>query len=174
MANWQNCPAVERDPAKSGGVWVFRDTDVPLYRLYETLASGATVDDFAERFGVEVEHAAAVLEYEAREFRDDLLIRPDGPGDIVPIPVKPPAAEEIPNWHDCPVVERIAGKVSGAWIFTESRLPLWAFYSELAGGTTTDEFVDLYSGDKAKVVAALHHAVKALQANSQTAYAHTA
>ena len=58
MANWQNCPAVERDPAKSGGVWVFRDTDVPLYRLYETLASGATVDDFAERFGVAVEHAA--------------------------------------------------------------------------------------------------------------------
>ena len=174
MANWQHCPDVERTPGKAGGVWVFKGTEAPLYRLYECLASDGTVDDFAERFGVDVEQAAAALRYEADEFRDDLLIRPDGPGEITPIPAIVPTGAEIPDWDNCPAVERIAGKVSGAWIFTESRLPLWAMYSEMASGTTVDQFIDWYFGDKAKVIAVLEHEAKSLRENSLMAYAHSA
>ncbi|MYC34099.1 MAG: hypothetical protein F4X64_13110 [Chloroflexi bacterium] len=174
MANWQHCPAVERADKQDGGLWMFKGTDVPLCQLYESLADGDRVDDFAARHGVDVELVAAALRYEEEEFINDLLIRPDGPGEIAAIPVVVPTGHEIPDWSDCAVVERIAGKVSGAWIFTESRLPLWALYSELAGGTTIDEFVDWYSGDKAKVITVLHHAVKALQENNRTAYAYTA
>ena len=174
MANWEHCPAVERDTERQGEQWVFKGTQVPLYALYETLAYGETVDDFAGRFGVAVEQAVGALRYEAEEFRDDLLIRPDGPGEITPIPAIVPTGAEIPDWHDCPAVERIAGKVSGAWIFTESRLPLWAMYSEMASGTTISQFVDWYYGDKAKVIAVLEHEAKALQDGSLTVYAHTA
>ena len=174
MANWQHCPEVERSSGEDGGLWVFKGTDVPLYRLYETLASDGTVDDFACRHGMDVEQAAAALRYEANEFRDDLLIRPDGPGEISPISVITPTGEEVLNWYDCPVVERIAGKVSGAWLFTESRLPLWAMYSEIAAGATIDQFVDWYCGDMAKVITVLEYEAKSLRESSLTAYAHSA
>lgn len=172
MANWQHCPVVERAGEQGGGLWVFKGTSVPLYALYETLADGGTVDDFAERFGISVQWAMGVLRDEAQEFRDDLLVRPDGPGEIAPIPVVVPTGDEIPDWSDCPVVERISGKVSGAWIFTESRLPLWALYSELAGGTTIEEFVDWYGGvEEWMVSAVLTHEAEALRASCRV-YAH--
>ena len=172
MANWKHCPEVERNAGKAGGMWVFKGTDVPLYRLYETLASDGTVDNFACRHGVDVEQAAAALRYEADEFRDDLLIRPDGPGEITPIPAIIPTGAEIPNWHDCPVVERIAGKVSGAWIFKHSRLALYTVYDNLASGATLDEFDEWYAIERDKVVAVLQYQSKTLR-ETWPAYADT-
>ncbi len=29
MTDWETCPAVERDPGKCGGAWVFRGTRAP-------------------------------------------------------------------------------------------------------------------------------------------------
>ncbi len=174
MANWQYCPVVERDAQRNGGLWVFKGTDVPLYRLYEHLAAGATVAGFAQQCGVDPTQGASLLEYEAEDFRADLLIRPDGPGEIAPIPVIAPTGDEIPDWSRCSVVERVAGKVSGAWIFTESRLPLWAMYSELAAGTAIDQFVDWYGGNRPKVVAVLEHEAGALRAENSAAYARSA
>ena len=172
MANWQHCSAVERANEQNGGLWMFKGTSVPLYALYETLASGGTVGDFAARHGLAVEQAAAALRYEEGEFVNDLLIRPDGPGEIAPIPVIVPTGHEIPDWDDCPVVERIAGKVSGAWIFTESRLPLYVLYANLAGGATIEEFVDWYGGvEEWMVSAVLTHEAKALRASGRV-YAH--
>ena len=173
MANWQHCPAVERDAGKHGGLWVFKGTDVALYRMYESLASGMTVGDFAEGFNVGIELAAATLRYEAEEFRDDLLIRPDGPGEIAPIPVIVPTGAEVPDWADCLAVERIAGKVSGAWVFKNSRLALYVLYGHLAGGRTIDEFVEWYPGvKKRQVVTVLGHEAKEL-ATGRYAYADT-
>jgi len=173
MANWQHCPAVERANEQDGGLWVFKGTSVPLYALYETLADGGSVDDFADRFGVTVEQAAAALRYEAEEFRDDLLIRPDGPGEIAPIPVIVPTGTEVPDWADCLAVERIAGKVSGAWVFKNSRLALYVLYGHLAGGRTIDEFVEWYPGvKKRQVVTVLGHEAKEL-ATGRYAYADT-
>lgn len=164
MANWEYCPVVERDAGPHGGLWVFKGTSVPLYSLYEMLAAGATMDDFAERFGVDVELAAVALRYEEDEFINDLLIRPDGPGEIAPIPIIVPTGHEIPDWGDCPVVERIAGKVSGAWIFVKSRLPLYAMYANLAAGATIEEFVDWYGGvEEWMVSAVLTHEADALR-----------
>lgn len=74
MANWEYCPAVERVPGKVSGAWVFKDTRLPLYALFENFASGATIDDFVEWFGgVEKWQVEAVLEHAADELRDDLV-----------------------------------------------------------------------------------------------------
>jgi len=35
MLDWASCPAVERDPEKVGGAWVFRDTRVPVVALFD-------------------------------------------------------------------------------------------------------------------------------------------
>ena len=61
------------------------------------------------------------------------------------------------TWDDCPIVERIPGKVSGAWVIKDTRLPLWAIFENLqcAG---PDEVVELYggvTGDQMRQV--LHH-----------------
>ena len=35
------------------------------------------------------------------------------------------------NWSDCPVLESIPGKVSGAWLFKGTRVPVWAVMNSL-------------------------------------------
>ncbi len=57
--------AIERDPEKVSGEWVFRGTRVPLTALFENLKDGASIDQFLEWFpGVEREQVLAVLDYE--------------------------------------------------------------------------------------------------------------
>lgn len=46
MEYLENLEAVERDPARLGGAWVFRDTHVPVATLFENLRDGATVNEF--------------------------------------------------------------------------------------------------------------------------------
>ena len=66
MAAWENCPAVERNPNKVSGAWVFRDTRVPVSALFENLRDGASAEEFLEWFpGVDSWKVKAVLDYEA-------------------------------------------------------------------------------------------------------------
>ena len=68
---WQDSPAVERDPAKVSGAWVFRGTRVPVAALFENLKEGATVGEFLDWFpGVQREQVESVLEQEARAARE--------------------------------------------------------------------------------------------------------
>lgn len=63
MIDWCTCSAVEWDPEKVGGSWVFRGTRVPVVALFENLEGGASVEDFLSWFpGVTREQVEAVLE----------------------------------------------------------------------------------------------------------------
>ena len=73
-------------------------------------------------------------------------------------------ALEMTDWHTCPAVERKPGKVSGAWVFAGTRIPLSALYENLASGATIDEFVEWFPGvDEQQVRAVLEHEAKALR-----------
>ena len=50
MIDWTTCPGVETIPGKQSGDWLFTDSDVPVYSLFENLARGATVEEFMEPF----------------------------------------------------------------------------------------------------------------------------
>ena len=64
MSDWSSCPAVERDPQKVSGAWVFRGTRIPVVALFENLEDGATTDDFMEWFpGVSRSQIEAVLKH---------------------------------------------------------------------------------------------------------------
>lgn len=64
MIKWSACSAVEQDPAKVSGAWVFRDTRVPVTALFENLEAGASVEDFLEWFpGVTRRQIEQVLEH---------------------------------------------------------------------------------------------------------------
>jgi uncharacterized protein (DUF433 family) len=67
MIDWSTCPAVERDPQRVSGAWVFRGTRVPVTALFENLEDGAQVSQFVQWFpGVSVEQVRAVLKHAAR------------------------------------------------------------------------------------------------------------
>ena len=71
MTTWKTCPAVERDPQKISGAWVFRGTRVPVSALFENLRDGATMEQFLEWFpGVEREQLLAVLDHESQALRE--------------------------------------------------------------------------------------------------------
>ena len=74
MADWETCSAVERNPGKISGAWAFSGTRVPVYALFENLASGATIDEFVEWFpDVGRQQVEAVLEHEAKALKEALL-----------------------------------------------------------------------------------------------------
>jgi uncharacterized protein (DUF433 family) len=67
MIDWSACPAVERDPERVSGAWVFRGTRVPVAALFENLEDGALASQFVEWFpGVTIEQVRGVLEHAAR------------------------------------------------------------------------------------------------------------
>ena len=67
MIDWSSCPAVERDPARMSGAWVFKGTRVPIAALFENLEDDASVHQFLEWFpGVTLDQARSVLEHAAR------------------------------------------------------------------------------------------------------------
>jgi len=67
MIDWSTCSAVEQDPDRVSGAWVFRGTRVPVAALFENLEDDASLHQFVEWFpGVTLEQARTVLEHAAR------------------------------------------------------------------------------------------------------------
>lgn len=67
MIDWSTCAAVERDPDRVSGAWVFRGTRVPVAALFENFEDGAPASQFVEWFpGVTLEQVRAVLEHAKR------------------------------------------------------------------------------------------------------------
>ena len=65
MSNWEDCDAVERQPDKVSGAWVFRGTRVPVSALFENLRAGASIEEFLDRFeGVDARQVQVVLDHE--------------------------------------------------------------------------------------------------------------
>jgi uncharacterized protein (DUF433 family) len=64
MIDWHSCPAVERDPDRVSGVWVFRGTRIPVTALFQNLEDGAQLTDFVQWFpGVTIQQVRQVLEH---------------------------------------------------------------------------------------------------------------
>jgi uncharacterized protein (DUF433 family) len=67
------------------------------------------------------------------------------------------------DWSQCSAVERIPGKVSGAWLFKGTRVPVKALFENVEGGATVDEFLEWFPGvTHAQVDAVLEHAQRSL------------
>ena len=68
------------------------------------------------------------------------------------------------DWSECTAVERNAGKVSGAWVFTGTRVPVKALFENVEGGATVDEFLEWFPGvGRTQVEAVLEHAQRSLE-----------
>ena len=75
------------------------------------------------------------------------------------------------DWSTCPGVESVPGRVSGNWVFTGTRLPVYALFENLAEGATIHDFVEWFDGaDEEQVRAVLEHVAQDLRA--RVAHAH--
>lgn len=71
------------------------------------------------------------------------------------------------DWSQCPAVESVPGKVSGAWVFKDTRMPVSAVFENLEDGVGIDELVELYDGlTREQVEAVLDFAARSLSAPS--------
>ncbi len=67
------------------------------------------------------------------------------------------------DWKDCPAVERVPGKVGGAWIFKGTRIPVKALFENLEAGARLDEFLEWFPGvTREQAEAVLLHAERSL------------
>lgn len=68
------------------------------------------------------------------------------------------------DWSTCPAVESVPGKVSGNWVFTGTRLPVYALFENLESGATVEEFMEWFQPvDEWKVRAVLQHVADSLR-----------
>ena len=68
------------------------------------------------------------------------------------------------DWRQCPAIESVPGRLSGAWVFTGTRVPVSALFENLESGATIEQFLDWFEGvDEWKVRAVLEHAAKSLK-----------
>ena len=68
------------------------------------------------------------------------------------------------DWSQCPAVESIPGKVGGAWVFKDTRMPVATVFEKLEAGLTVDEVMEEFSGTREQINAVLHFAAKSLGA----------
>jgi uncharacterized protein (DUF433 family) len=67
------------------------------------------------------------------------------------------------DWSNCSAVERVPGKVSGAWFFKGTRVPVAALFENLEGGATVDDFLEWFQGvGREQVESVLKHAEQSL------------
>lgn len=67
------------------------------------------------------------------------------------------------DWTTCSAVERSAERVSGAWVFRGTRVPVYALFENLESGATVKDFLEWFPGvSREQVEAVLEHATRSL------------
>ena len=66
------------------------------------------------------------------------------------------------DWSECPAVESIPGKVSGAWVFKDTRLPVATVFHNLEAGLTVEEVMEEFAVTREQINAVLHFAAISL------------
>jgi len=68
------------------------------------------------------------------------------------------------DWSQCPVVERSPSRVSGAWVFRGTRVPVTALFQNIEDGAQVTEFLEWFPGvtlEQVRLV--LEHTARSLE-----------
>ena len=68
------------------------------------------------------------------------------------------------DWSECTAVESIPGKVSGAWVFRGTPMPVATVFENLEDGMTIDEIMEQFPVSREQVMAVLDFAARSLAA----------
>jgi uncharacterized protein (DUF433 family) len=68
----------------------------------------------------------------------------------------------ILDWSQCSAVESVPGRLSGAWVFRDTRLAVSVVFENLAAGATVDEISEWFDIGKDEVLDVLEFAADSL------------
>jgi uncharacterized protein (DUF433 family) len=68
------------------------------------------------------------------------------------------------DWAQCPAVESVPGKLSGAWVFRGTLMPVATVFENLEDGLTIDEIIEQFDITREQVAAVLEFAARSLEA----------
>jgi uncharacterized protein (DUF433 family) len=68
------------------------------------------------------------------------------------------------DWSQCPGVESIPGKRSGAWVFRETRTPVSVVFDNLEVGASIAEIMEWFHLSHEQVVSVIEIAARSLNA----------
>ena len=68
------------------------------------------------------------------------------------------------DWSQCPAVESIPGKRSGAWVFRDTRTPVSVVFDNLEVGASIEEIMEWFHLSRQQVVAVIEFAARSLDA----------
>jgi uncharacterized protein (DUF433 family) len=66
------------------------------------------------------------------------------------------------DWSQCPAVESVPGKRSGAWVFRNTRMPVSAVFENLEAGSSIDEIIEQFHVTRDQIQAVLEFAARSL------------
>ena len=68
------------------------------------------------------------------------------------------------DWSQCPAVESIPGRVSGAWVLRGTRMPVSVIFENLEGGASLDDIMEWFEGlDREQVKAVIEFVARSLE-----------
>ena len=68
------------------------------------------------------------------------------------------------DWSQCPAVESVPGKRSGAWVFRDTRTPVSVVFDNLEVGATIAEIMEWFHLSEGQVSAVIEFAARSLDA----------
>jgi uncharacterized protein (DUF433 family) len=68
------------------------------------------------------------------------------------------------DWSHCPAVESIPGKVSGGWVFKDTRMPVSLVFENLEAGATIEDVMEWFYLRREQIIAVLEFTARRLGA----------
>jgi uncharacterized protein (DUF433 family) len=66
------------------------------------------------------------------------------------------------DWSQCPAVESVADKRSGAWVFKDTRMPVATAFENLEAGSSIEEIIEQFHVTREQIQAVLEFAARSL------------
>ena len=74
------------------------------------------------------------------------------------------------DWSQCPAVESVPGKVSGAWVLRGTRMPVSVIFQNLEAGASLDDIMEWFEGlDREQVKAVIEFVARSLDQTPSSA-----
>lgn len=66
------------------------------------------------------------------------------------------------DWSQCPAVESVPGRVGGAWVFKDTRMPVSQVFENFEAGATIEDLVDWFQLERDQIATVLEFVARSL------------
>ena len=68
------------------------------------------------------------------------------------------------DWSQCPAVESVPGRLCGAWVFRDTRMPVSAVFENIEAGASIEEIIEQFHVTPQQIQDVLEFAARSLDA----------